>query len=370
MTRAKGGKHHMWRAMHTLSGFKTAQEIMKGYRGIGPKRGKKVGTKRKVRPNGNSRSAKRPRHREGGFDGGQGAVSFSNVRIAYRKPKELRSLKRLSNPAIYLQTKKWSANSNQSAQAGNVVDYIAPPVDLLLVWAAMAKFYNGTTATFIKNDAPGDLNALKFMLEKADADIRIVNQGASNAEFELYILMAKKTFDSDQNEANDFGPTGCWSRGLLGQDLGNTPVTPTTPYAKPFESKLFNMTWKCVKTIRHTLKPGETHTSKFSYSPNRILDTNYIKEYSVIKGITYAYYIVQKGVPGDDSKDYDTAAKIGLTRTKLIAVCNNRYKAYMLSSYPRMNTIATDLDADATSLYVQNDIKDLPVDTLDETNVG
>lgn len=296
--------------------------------------------------------------------GGQGGISTSYCKIAYRIPKEVRIAKKLTNLCNYLQIKKFSATSAQSQQGVSTIDYVSNTADLKLVFESINQYYNTTGAAFVNQGAIGSTSgqSLKFLYYSCQSEVRMINQSPSLSEFELHLIMAKNT------NAGGTDPKTFWDEGYTHQANNNTATSKEIPYTRPTDSKVFNTHWKIVKTVKGSLNPGETHKHTFNFKPNRVIDTQYLNDFGELRGLTFGWMLVVRGTPADDTNSGTAAAKIGLTGAKIVGVVKNTYKSAMVTSYPRTATFTSDLDNDAVALYVQDEVQDGPVDAVAGAN--
>lgn len=295
--------------------------------------------------------------------GGQGSSNASNLVVRYKPMKVTGYMKAIGNVATYMELKKWAVFSTQSLQHANTVDYIANSTELKLVYNAAARFYNTTGSAYVTQSATTTSSlSKKFLLKSVHSQITITNQSPSNAHVELLVLQSRSS-----NVGGD-SPETRWNSGLSGDAVGQSSMNHDTPFAVPTTSKIFNLYWRIIKKVKLVMVPGQDHMHSFNFVPNRILDTSYINEFGEIKGITHAFMIITRGTPADDTLSATTATKIGLTATKIIGTVKNTYKTVLIDSFPRNTTFTSDLDTDATSMYVENEVQAGPVNAILNSN--
>lgn len=299
------------------------------------------------------------------FEGGQGGTTKSYLKIHYKMPRAVKLAKKLGNVCTHLQIRKFGVWSEQSKQEAVTVDYIAGEADLTTVFNDASRYYDNLGSGW--NQQPITINTAqsrKFLLKSVYSELRLVNQAPSTTEFEIFVLMCKNSSEGGAS------PEALWDQGLVHQAVGLAAMTRQAPYSVPTTSKVFNMHWKVVKRIKGSLNPGADHVNTFSYSPNRIIDTQYVNDYAEIKGVTYAYMVLTRGKPGDDNDTYNPISQnIGLCKSKLIGTVKNTYKVFNIQNSPRSTTYNSNLD-ETGILKVQSDVATGAVNTETPANIA
>lgn len=283
-------------------------------------------------------------------------------KITYKPTKAAKMYKKLTNMSTYDATTSFGYLSGEGVQAVNTLTGVCEQGELKLIFQKLTQLYLQTAGAQYQSITTAGYADMRMMLQKCQHELRIVNQGPTTAEVDVYICMSKNT------TASSVDPGVSWSSGLTNEKGSGSPAQ-SNPWATPTQVKQFNIDWKVVKKLKLSLESGRELTHTFMFTPNRILDTEYINTYFAIKGITYRYLFVQRGTLGDNSDA--TVAAIGgisLTPTKIIGNIRRVYKASLLSPYA---TTVTQTGTYATSdghLYQMNPELAQVVDAI--TNVA
>lgn len=285
-------------------------------------------------------------------------------KLTYKPSKGLKSYKQLGNKCIYDTTSTFGYLSNEGVQAVNVLPggIIAESAEMQSVFEnATQNFQTGIAADSYQNFGQAGYNSIKFSMEKILTELRIINQGPTTAELDIYICQIK-------NSAVGGGtsdPKSCWSGGLAHEEANNSNVTQTSAFQVPSASKQFNINWHVIKAIKISLESGREYFHTYDFKPKRIIDSEHYASYQQVKGLSHRIMIVQRGTLGDSSAA--TAAAIGnisLCPTKIIGSIRKVYYGRVVSGFNRTVYMSQNFTTGDSHLYEENPESDTVVDTV------
>lgn len=313
-----------------------------------------------------SKSAKiRVKDKEPPF--GEGSAK---VHIKYKHQKRNKSMvyKSIANKftnKVIDQIGNWGSAGVGTIQA--VVSYdVLRPADILTYYKRMATTVNTTSGASLAfaPDVASNVNArsYKFNLEGAKVIVRNINQAPSTVELEIFLLMSKVS------AATLVTGQAAWNNGLndqAGASIANyiaSPLSYQTLGTRPTDSKPFNMLWKIVKKIKVSLPPGREHIANFQLDIHRILDTEYMNTFGVVRGITYEILMIARGQPVGLTNSY-IAENVATAPIKVITTLDYNVTLQMLDIFPRTSYYTDNITAltAGTSAYAQNEGTDVPV---------
>jgi len=133
---------------------------------------------------------------------------------------------------------------------------------------------------------------MDIAIQKLSAEILLTNTSNAVAFVTLRTFLCKKDSNS--------GPLDRWTQ-ILGVENANTatPNVLTTTYgAHPWQVDGFSSWWKCIKTKKLRLGPGEIHCHNHVQSVNRVIrGATYEGASTYIKGWTQVYTMTVHGEP-------------------------------------------------------------------------
>jgi len=132
----------------------------------------------------------------------------------------------------------------------------------------------------------------KILLKGVTITTVITNDTTNDALIDLYDMIAATTCDADSSSATS--PTDIWNRALQ-NEVDGTTVALTAYGEVPQRHAMFRLKWNVKKRITVELAAGRTHIHKWVFSPNRIVDLNYVRQNSLIKGVSAASMFICKG---------------------------------------------------------------------------
>lgn len=97
-----------------------------------------------------------------------------------------------------------------------------------------------------------------------------------------------------------YDPVSSWNTGLLDSSTGSNNSYSLA--ITPFTSSLFTSQFRVLKQQRVALPPGTTHAHVVNYRPNKVFNTEILRESSsALAGMTIFTMFVGHGSPIDDS---------------------------------------------------------------------
>jgi len=269
-------------------------------------------------------------------------MSQSSKTIKY-KSVNLKIYKAITNLAGF------STNGQSTATAGTGVQ--APTV--------MGTWNSGSFLKDVFKNAQNNLHDVPITLPSRMASQKLFiqtftrtqlfnNAAPVDCEMTIYDLVAKTT----QPLARD--PLSDWN---LGYDHQTNTVALTLsgiPFAKPTESKLFNMNWRIINTQRVYLSPGCTHKHIFRHVLNRPIDLEYANTMAHINGITNSSLIVIKGTPVDNTNT-SGAGVVTLAPCKVISTWTAVWSSRLMEQNARVNVAVNNFSTTEANLYQQDE---------------
>lgn len=215
--------------------------------------------------------------------------------------------------------------------------------DVRTVFDAAATAYNTTAPALITQDPWSTANyaSQKYFIKSINHKYRIANMNTTPIEVDLYFLMSKNTsVDNIQSPQDD------WITGL--QDIkGNNPaLTSTSLGIKPTASMQFNMNWKILKKEKLFMPGGKQQNVAWNIKYNRIVDTDYFKNFWKVKGYTHTIMAVYSGGVGDTANSF-AAGTISTGKVKLDVISEITYNTRLLAFYPRSFNLQNSITAPA-----------------------
>lgn len=193
----------------------------------------------------------------------------------------------------------------------------------------------------------------KFFLDYVRVVYEFVNASPVQTELVLYELQAKVTTPSFTDPVTD------WSSGLSKEGGVSNFVSQLTPNASPTASKQFNMAWRIIGKHRVSLAPGRIHKHVFTHKVNLIIDTAYIKQYSLIRGLTTCMMVTMLGEPLSTGVVGNPVTE---SASKINYVMSEHLEGRALSIFPRIveqiNNLST---AIPTSQNIENEDSGAPI---------
>lgn len=344
----------------------------------GSGRNTRVGRKLKNR-NGTSKTK---RKRRGGrtqtvYQGGD-TSSKSGVAIRYKPQKIFGTYKALSGNLQYSGTYSSQLMTTQgqtlARQYSKVIGTIMTGTNYDSVLQAYYNNLHSSNPYFQKY--PQILNGdvgIKPLFTNITQKYEMLNQTEAATHVDIYTVMCNNSQDDYED------PISCWTNAIIYDKGGSAGTTPTVnfPQDKPINHKAFNRKWKIVKITSVELLPGVTHTHFFSFSPKRIVDYMHSQEYRMIKGITYATFLIARGTIVDNTKGVQGTQTVSYSPVKIDYVVTEHYNWRLLNVLPANQYYTNamgNLTYDETvtgALYQQNAVSGAgPTNLNDETLMG
>lgn len=158
----------------------------------------------------------------------------------------------------------------------------------------------------------------KFLLKSCSSEMLITNQDAGNVNIIIYDIIARRDLATNANIAF---PDIAWARAYTDEGASNSNWS--IPGSTPFSADLFTQFFKVAKMTHITLGQGQCHTHRVKFTPNKIMDGEYI-QYNTngFKGLTCFQMVVQYGMPAND---VTTKTTVSLGNTALDFVTKKQY---------------------------------------------
>lgn len=270
-----------------------------------------------------------------------------NVNTKYKVKRLGKAMKLLGQKSRFDVIGTQGATSLVGLQAGSVWSSPFQQSDIEALYNAASQAWNATTLTEIKKLASNPTySGNRIMLSKVRNEVRLVNQSPNPVEIELYVLISKIS------ESGVADPITDWTSDLNNIRGGNI-VTPTMPYVQP-NGTIFRRNWRKIKHYKVSMGPGCTHQLNWTFSPNRVMDMDYVKDFATIKGITSKIMIVQRGTVGDDA-NATSIGSISLSISKLVGSVRQSFETQLLNYWPKTVTQDNNYATGVTSLYQQDE---------------
>jgi hypothetical protein len=181
-------------------------------------------------------------------------------------------------------------------------------------------------------------NTNKFLLKSVSAEVLLTNQDSGNCNVTIYDIIARKDLATS---ANLLTPDIAWARSY--GDEGATNANWSVPGSTPFSADLFTQFYTVKKITHITMGQGQCHTHRVKYSPNRIIDGEYI-QYNTngFKNLSCYTMVVQHGMPYND---VTTKTQVSLGSTALDFVFKKQYSYTWMedkdTTYGTINSLPT-----------------------------
>ncbi|UYD39082.1 MAG: capsid protein [Wigfec virus K19_426] len=272
------------------------------------------------------------------------------LRTKYAPRKLSKAMKLLGNRATFEVIDTVGSVSLMGLQSGAVWANIYKQTDIQDLYNKAAAQWNATAlarVTLNASTAP-TYSANRFLLSNVNAELRLCNQTPGPIELDIYVLISKINQAAASNCITD------WNTDQQ-NERGNNVVAQTLPYCKP-TGTIFNRNWKRIKTYHVHMGPGCTHQLNWSFSPNRVMDMDYVKDFATIKGISSQILVVQRGTLGDDQNS-KTVGTISIGPSKLIGSLHTRFTSQLLNFFPKNYYQVSDyaVGVEIANMYQQNE---------------
>jgi len=248
-------------------------------------------------------------------------IKFHSLSISYKATKASKLQSKLAAPGKLYGYVTAGASSNQGVQAATLLSSITS-TQLTELFVALN---NAVTPT--ANQA-----SYKFQYKRVNQVIQFANAGPTTCEFEIYVLIDKVTLAVPSN------PVTIWNAAVPGEanDTAAPVESAADLWTKPTDYKLFNINYWS-KRVRCFLTPGEKCELTINFSPNRIMDTQYMNAYQSVRGLTFHVLIVQRGSLGDGTQTLAvTPGEQTITPSKLIWMYKRTIHGSLLAVRPRV----------------------------------
>lgn len=275
---------------------------------------------------------KAPRHishappREMGTGGSVSTYSFG-----YRKPFLGKAITSALAPYQYKSNSAQQLLSGIGKQASTVAVYGFNQTETAIL-----------AGKFVIGGAPN-----RVLLQSCHTETMMTNNYLSNCFVEIYDCVAIK----DLPTTNEGSPTSAWAQGLTDEgDANGATIIGSTPWS----SERFNQFWRVKNLTRVTLGQGATHKHCTSWTPNRLLSSEYINPVGFgYANLTTATFIVIHGQPDQDTTT-TTQVRLGVAGLNIVAGTEYAFK------FPANNTtIAYTNNTLATTFTVSENLIDV-----------
>lgn len=259
-------------------------------------------------------------HKDWSMNDSQG-VKYKNVTISYKPTKRGRFTKALSQQG---QTYYYTTGGQTSPVGGQGASNITN-----LVGSELLVFHQNLNDG-IALTTPRSNENLYF--EGSKDELQFKNCSPITIELDIYVLIDKTT----QVGTND--PGTIWTNGIAQEQ--NDAIAPaeafSTPWLKPTGTKNFNINF-WTKRYPVTLTAGEKCQFNFTFKRKRMLDTSYIQNFNLIRGLTHRIFMVQRGTIVDGNNDPAfTAGNQSLGQTKVVWLQKRTLFGSLLATLPKV----------------------------------
>lgn len=206
----------------------------------------------------------------------------------------------------------------------------------------------------------------KYLLKSVFHELELANAGDSTCEVDLYVFINKVTGNTITPPETD------WANGLPKESdslvVALAPLV-TDPWEKPTTNKYFNILY-WTKKISFTLSPGQHKRVNVDFQMNRIMDTEYLGNYSQIRGITHWIMPVTRGTLGDGDNNFIvTPGNQTLTVSKVIWTAKKTIRGSMIQQNLNIRrTRGTRLNQILGAVFVEDEDTGAVEDTMNPLN--
>lgn len=259
--------------------------------------------------------------------------SQSYTNISYKKHKHSSVMNYLTQPTLYKRIgtvaltstvskqgvmNLWSCNITGKASIGSYEG-----INIENFYAALQVKPDGTQEAGFPVLSTTTSTNLKMYIQNCNIKVDLTNCSQLDGIIEIYDCMSKQSAD-DLN-----GPTQDWFDGIADEVApGFGAASSATVGYTPTQVKQFNIKWKVVKRTKVYMAGGQTHLHTFNFNVNRMVDMAYLNQVVVIKGITYASFVVFRGQPVTDG----TTNNIAHGPMKIAAIINSSMTGRMINA--------------------------------------
>lgn len=282
-------------------------------------------------------------------------LSHSYASLIYNKKPIIKTEEKLLEPCVQKIVNPIQYIASSGLQGVNInVNLSQNPYNTTLSPSLDNQFssalrYLNTTGSYVGNPIlQAGQRSMKFLVSSMTYSLMMSNMSLGSCEVEIYDLISKVS------TASVLLPNSQWTAGLVDEDVSALSPTINQYGSVPTSSKAFNLTWKIVKRTKVELGPGRSHEHLFTQKPNIIMDSEYLRQFNQIKGITSAMMIVQKGLIGD-SVVGTTSGVVTTTETKLDCILTTTTTVRAINSIPRHFISINNLTTGATVVNVVNE---------------
>lgn len=306
------------------------------------------------------------------------AQTYNKWNLKYKKKGFPKNLKYLCPISCKEQNNTFGAISESGRQSVTELQTYLHTSQLINAWDDIAKTYNSSTSSWTSIPAVKDgFTSCKMHLKSMQTEIKIINQGPSTAEVDIYVFIHKNTTSSSKSTIQ------YWRQGIddIDRDIINRVDTVsvgygskrarTDPNMKPFTSTDFKRQFYNAHHKKLSLETGREHVQKWNFDINRIIDMDYINDYDKLKGLTCEVVIFTRGALGDTNNDL-TVGTVTYGPSKVVGVMNNKLRVGILSTQPKQWVAPAQFAqiAENDSLYNINDESGTITDIADKLRYG
>lgn len=198
----------------------------------------------------------------------------------------------------------------------------------------------------------------KFLLDSLYTETLFTSATNVNILIDIYDLVARQTSEPYNGSLVD------WQNAIGGTD-GGVSTSETVYDAKPTANKEFNLQWRVVKKTTVDLGQGRSHKHVFNFQVNRLMDTDYIRKYGMIKGITCNQLIIMRG--GQLVKGQILGiSQVTTGDGEIFWECTTKARGRNVSFIPRKNLVYNNLQATLVPRHMAEfgDGTDQPTDNV------
>lgn len=283
----------------------------------------------------------------------------SKINKKYIKLESSKFTNQIITPVQYLSTQ-----GNQNNTVDGYFGYGANN-DLATQMALAGHFYNNTSGADVQDVPVANYMGQKFLLETLKRTTTYTNQSPVKVTMCIYDLVAKQNCNNSTTN-----PATLWGNGLT-DDAGTGSGSLNVPDEDPRASKVFNLFWKVSKKTRVVLEPGREFVHVFGKTFNKLIDYEWINNFSILQGITMVQMIVLYGGLVDDNPLATGTSNVTLAPAKVVAMQRTFYSIRQVTVFPRKQASSSSMvTTHANAFWAQDEGTDAPVTVISNTGAG
>lgn len=282
-----------------------------------------------------SSASKRPRTEEMARNGGSGAITYQNdSRVMYRRKRASKRFRRKAKRyAKFCKKVIAAADRRNEKQKVLFVDNVrwTSTANTQNFFAQFLNLYTATGSGAGERDLDrmnigvGDTSTsnTRTYYRSAHMEVSILNTSANAIYIDLYYYVCRKPTEAGASVV------GFLNAGFSDSptNMGGTTLSMTTYGVTPFQSKEFCSFFKIYRKTSTLLQAGQYMEFALKKSKNFLIESDYIEEYTHLKGKTIGVVAVMYGAPNtatDLTAGQPLAASANVNITRAYTLTSNR----------------------------------------------